>query len=684
MSDGTSETRKLDLANAAALTVLIVGIVGAVLLLYSLIDVVILLFLGIVVAAALQPWHVRLCQLGVPKGLAVLLIYLLLAVALAVMGFLVIPVLVEEMSTFAAGVPEHYATVRATLQASPSALLRLIGERLPPLTALTQSLSAFSTTLFAGALGFTTGTVTFIASLITVLVVGFYWTMEVPRLERLILSLVPVARRAQVLNIWHEIEFKLGAFIRGQGLAMLAIGAASGVGYFLIGLPHVLVLAVLAGLLEAVPLVGPILAAVPAILVALPLGLTTVLLVVGVSALLQFVENNWLIPRLMSHAVGVSALVALVAVLAFGTLYGVLGVFIAIPLAAVLQVLLDRMVINVEPVPEASDVTADPLVGLRARLEALRQQMRLRLRERNTRMGIDPQTPDLVVDAVDQQIELAVERIETITAAAQDEAGPIPSGLKARVVDELQHATQQIEQAVERVEDLTAAAQDKTAASGSTVGLPVAELTHATQQVAGAVERVETVITTTQETPGPIEPTERVAIVQELAQATRQMKQAVDQVETLKTEAQDGVESREPTVELPIAEVTYATRQVAEAVAQVDAVKVATQKPTGPHGSAERETLVEELGEATQHIKLAVEHVDTLVTAAQGNAEPGQPDEAAPAGEALQHATQQVGQAVKRVETVLTDTADEAGANGAKGDAPGSTIQTMRCPKRAE
>jgi predicted PurR-regulated permease PerM len=75
MSEDQAETRKLDLSNAAALTVLVVGIVGAAVLLYYLIDVVILLFLGIVVAAALQPWHVRLCGLGVPRGLAVILIY---------------------------------------------------------------------------------------------------------------------------------------------------------------------------------------------------------------------------------------------------------------------------------------------------------------------------------------------------------------------------------------------------------------------------------------------------------------------------------------------------------------------------------------------------------------------------------------------------------------------------------
>src|SRR4029453_11588881 len=128
-------------------------------------------------------------------------------------------------------------------------------------------------------------------------------------------------------------------------------------------------------------------------LVALPLGLPTVLGVLGYSALLHLLENNWLIPRGMSHAVGVSALVALVAVLAFGTLYGGLGIFIAIPLAAVLQVLLDRMGIHAEPVPEAYSVTAGPLAGLRARVQGLPQQMRLRLRERDTRMGVDGQTP---------------------------------------------------------------------------------------------------------------------------------------------------------------------------------------------------------------------------------------------------------------------------------------------------
>jgi hypothetical protein len=239
---------------------------------------------------------------------------------------------------------------------------------------------------------------------VTVLAIAFYWTMEVPRLERLTVSLLPIERRAHVL--WHEIETKLGAYLRAQGLAMLTIGTASAIGYALIGLPNVLALGFLAGLLEAVPLIGPTLASVPAILVALPLGLNSVLVVIGFSVAVQVTENNVLIPRIMHRAVGVSALVGILAVLAFGTLYGLLGVFIAIPMTAVIQVLLESMVVEAGPVA-AEDGAQNPWAGLRARLRALRQQGLIRLRSRESRMGIDPATADHVADAVDQQIEEA-------------------------------------------------------------------------------------------------------------------------------------------------------------------------------------------------------------------------------------------------------------------------------------
>jgi hypothetical protein len=286
-----------------------------------------------------------------------------------------------------------------------------------------------------------------------------------------------------VLNVWHEIESKLGAYLRAQGLAMLTIGAASAMGYALIGLPNVLALGFLAGLLEAVPLIGPTLASVPAVLVALPFGLNTVLMVVGFSVVVQVTENNVLIPRIMHKAVGVSALVGILAVLAFGTLYGLLGVFIAIPMTAAIQVLLESMVVEETPTA-AEDPAQNPWAGLRARIRALRQQVRVRLRARESRMGIDPATADHVADALDQQIEQAGAQVERTISAAEEISEPLAAKERAAIVGKLEGPMESLEQAVEKVETVIAAEADSQA--------PLNDLARATQHFEDAVQDAST------------------------------------------------------------------------------------------------------------------------------------------------------------------------------------------------
>jgi len=439
------------LKSVASTTAVVVGTVALCALAYRLIDVVLLLFIGIATSAALQPLHMKLCRWGLSKGLAVLLIYLLFLVGLALIALFVGPVLIEQVRTFAADLPPAYATLRSRIQAS-SGPLHLIGQRLPTFEHSTEVLWAELSRDFVG---FTTTVVQLFACFVTVLAIAFYWTMEVPRFERLTVSMLPVERRAHVLNVWHEIEAKLGAYLRAQGLAMLTIGAVSTVGYALIGLPNVLALGVLAGLVEAVPLIGPTLACVPAILVALPLGWGTVLTVIGFSVLVQVTENNVLIPRIMHKAVGVSALVGILAVLAFGTLYGLLGIFIAIPMTAVIQVFLESMLIEAD-VAATEDAAEDPWASLRARTRALRQQGRSRLRSRETRMGIDPDVPDHVADAVDQQIEEAGEQVEKTIEAVQETADSLTAAERAAIADKLEGPTEKLEEAVEKVEAVIA------------------------------------------------------------------------------------------------------------------------------------------------------------------------------------------------------------------------------------
>jgi predicted PurR-regulated permease PerM len=500
MSEVSPGTHKGDLRHAAAIIALAIAMVGAAALLYVLIDILLILFLGIVVAAALQPGHVWLSHWGMPKGLAVLLIYLLFLVSLALIAVLVGPVLFEQLTTLTASVPEQYSHVVTSLQTSPTSLLQRLGSSLPPFSVLTQNLTALTPNFVADLVGFMTSTVRFCAYFVVVLAIGFYWTIEVPRLERLVLSFLPVARRPQALAIWQEIEYKLGAFVRGQGLAMLIIGVASAIGYLLIGLPNVLVVAVLAGLFEAIPIIGPIVTAVLAALLAVPQGVTSVLLVIGFSTLLQQLESNVLIPRIMSHAIGISALAGLFAVLVFGTLYGFLGVFVAIPLIVVVHVLLDHIIINPEPVPEPPTFTARPLAVLLTRLQALRQRLRLRSRERESRLGGNPQTSEHRADSFDQRIEQAVERVETIITTTQEDATAMTPEERAAIITEVQQATQTIEQAVEQSDPAMPTAQSEDKRQEPATEAPrVEELHQATQLVEQAVQRAGTVLTEAQE-----------------------------------------------------------------------------------------------------------------------------------------------------------------------------------------
>jgi hypothetical protein len=206
----------------------------------------------------------------------------------------------------------------------------------------------------------------------------------------------------------------------------------------------------------------------------------------------------------MHRAVGVSALVGLLAILAFGTLYGLLGVLIAIPMTAVIQVLLDTIVVNAEPIAEPAGLVGSPWEDLRTRVQALRQQARARLRARTSRMGVDAATADHVVDAVDQQIEVTVARVEQLIAVAEETSEPLAIAAQAVIADKLQRAAEQIEQAVE----------------------PVA-----------------TTMATAAETQGPVRGAEPEAIVNNLSQATERFKVAVDDVGTLVVAAQE--ESKE-------------------------------------------------------------------------------------------------------------------------------------------
>jgi predicted PurR-regulated permease PerM len=199
------------------------------------------------------------------------------------------------------------------------------------------------------ALGYVTQVTSAVLKLGVVLLLAFYWTLDGPRITRAWMLLISAERRESIRSLIAAIETKVGAYVAGQGVLCLVIGVLALAAYLLIGLPYVLVLALIAGIMEAVPIIGPVIGALPAALVAFSIAPDKLIWVIVATVVIQQLENNLLVPRVMRRAVGVNPFVSLLSLFAFSSLLGIPGALMAIPAAAILQLLLDHFVFRGRP-----------------------------------------------------------------------------------------------------------------------------------------------------------------------------------------------------------------------------------------------------------------------------------------------------------------------------------------------
>jgi predicted PurR-regulated permease PerM len=188
----------------------------------------------------------------------------------------------------------------------------------------------------------------------TVFFLAFYWLVERATIKRALLRLVPPRRAADVNAVWLEVEQKLGGWVRGQILVMLAMAFLAGVGFWVIGLPNPVLLGVLAGVAELIPMVGPFLAFAPALLVALGIDLWTAGIVLAYAVVIQQIESNLLVPRIMGRTVGISPLTVVLGILIGAILYGLPGAFLAVPIAGAIQVIVAHALGMEEPAQTAA------------------------------------------------------------------------------------------------------------------------------------------------------------------------------------------------------------------------------------------------------------------------------------------------------------------------------------------
>lgn len=263
--------------------------------------------------------------------------------ALAIL--LVLGGIASLIAMFGAQVGEQIQTLRETLPQAWGTFERRIGD-LGLATQLERLVASISTPGGSNLSGFGRTLLSIgggIANLVVVIFAGIYLATQ-PKFYRVgAIKLVPPARRKVAAEAMAEAERALRLWLKGQAIAMAVVGLLTGIGLWLVGMPSALALGLLAGLLEFIPFAGPILAAVPAVLLALAVGPELTLWVVLVYVAVQQFEGNVLTPMVQQYAVDLPGVVLLFALIGFGTLFGALGVILAAPLAVVSFVLVKRL-----------------------------------------------------------------------------------------------------------------------------------------------------------------------------------------------------------------------------------------------------------------------------------------------------------------------------------------------------
>ena len=376
-------------------------------LLYSFRQVFFILFVAIIMGTVIRPIVTWLHQRGVSRTGGVILVYTLLLALLIGFGLLLFPLIAEQGATVAGAVPTYYQSLRDWIAHFPNQWIQRLGGFLP-VTLSGQSIqppiqqSGEEVLDSAGqALGYLTSGAHTILIATALLLLAFYWTLDGQRTIQSLLLLIPQNRRESIGELIGAMESKIGFYIVGQSVLCLIIGIMALIAYLLIGLPNALVLALVAGLLEAVPMVGPLLGAIPAAVVALSISPAKLVWVIVATLVIQQLENSVLVPRVMRKAVGVNPFVTLLAIFAFSSLFGVAGALMAIPIAAILQLILDRFVFR-SATPDAVLLPGrDYASRLRYEAQSLAQDLRRQSRLRNEGSAQWLKQADHVMDEIE-------------------------------------------------------------------------------------------------------------------------------------------------------------------------------------------------------------------------------------------------------------------------------------------
>ncbi len=288
-------------------------------------DVILMVFLAFILMSALNPAVDRLEKLRFPRALAILILYLLIVAIVGLTLGIVVPPLAIQTGNLLRSLPEslsHIELFNSNQQAITEQLLVQIGS-------LPQDLLRITFDFFGN-----------IISVLTTLVISFYLLLERKNLNKYLGILLGKNSPDAVLKTISEVERRLGGWVRGELFLMLCVGVVTYVGLMILGIDNALPLAIIAGLLEIIPNIGPTISAVPAVLIALTIHPFKAIATIALYFLVQLAENHLLVPNIMKRAVGVNPLVSIIGLITGFKIYGPMGAILSIPIIILLHTII--------------------------------------------------------------------------------------------------------------------------------------------------------------------------------------------------------------------------------------------------------------------------------------------------------------------------------------------------------
>lgn len=331
--------------------------------LYQLFTLLVIILLGLMLAQAIGPAVSSMESRRVPRPIGVLMIYLVLIAVIVSLGWSVIPPLARDLSVFVAAIPNYLEELLLWVEPIRQLLVEfdLVEDLEEGLRQVALDLARSLGALVALPVAILGG----IVSIFSIFVFAFLFSVSGDTMGRFFLALIHPDQRRETQRVMDHMGARLGAYVRSTLTLMTAVGLLTYLGLVVLGVPFPHLLAILAFFTEVIPMVGPFVGAAPAVLVALFISPILAIQVVVLYILVQQVESYLLAPIVHGRQLVMSPMLVLTSILVAGALFGILGALIAVPLAALSQVLVEDVIVpwrqrQIEPESELKEESPAP------------------------------------------------------------------------------------------------------------------------------------------------------------------------------------------------------------------------------------------------------------------------------------------------------------------------------------